>query len=131
MKKLYNFRLDTSLIKQVDKIADNRTVFVVDALRSYLHCKDDVKQDDYNVDLVSQLRSENKHLWEIHEKLMNRVVMLPENVNEGHLQGRGEANDPQVRVDYPIHAITSTEKDSEKKKKRWWKGLFRDRSTLD
>jgi len=128
MKKLYNFRLDTSLIKQVDKIADNRTVFVVDALRSYLHCKDDVKQDDYNVDLVSQLRSENKHLWEIHEKLMNRVVMLPENVNEGQLQGRGEANDPQVRVDYPIHAIPITEKDSKKEKKRgFWSRFTRSR----
>lgn len=33
MKKLYNFRLDTKLIKKIDKIADNRTSFIEAALR--------------------------------------------------------------------------------------------------
>jgi hypothetical protein len=73
MKKLYNFRLETTLIKAIDKQTKNRTEFVNHALQQSL-------QPIYNVDLnyLQHLEGEVKYLRGIHESVMQRVTLLPE-----------------------------------------------------
>jgi hypothetical protein len=80
MKKLYNFRLETNLVSQVDEIADNRTQFVSDALQNYL--QPDL-QKVYNVDLsyLQHLESEVTFLRTQMEIQSKRIFLLPEGNN--------------------------------------------------
>lgn len=54
MKKLYNFRLETSLIKKIDQLEGTRTDVLNNALQSYLQCKDNCN-DDVTTDLYNEI----------------------------------------------------------------------------
>jgi len=88
MKKLYNFRLETNLISQVDKIASNRTSFVNDALQvalqDDLQSKDNVNTNNhqYNLDYIQHLENEIVFLRETQRQMNARVFLLPETNNE-------------------------------------------------
>ena len=69
MKKLYNFRLDPSLITEMDRLGKSRTSIVTEALQTYLQIE---TQTNYNVDLVSLLKSEISDLRKDKEYLMNQ-----------------------------------------------------------
>ena len=69
MKKLYNFRLDPDLITDMDRLGRSRTSIVTDALQMYLH---EETQTNYNVNLVSLLKSEIVDLRKDKEYLMNQ-----------------------------------------------------------
>lgn len=66
MKKLYNFRLDTSLIKQVDKLEGSRTSIVIEALHNHLqgdtHKLYDVNMVDLLKDQIEGLKSDKVFL---------------------------------------------------------------------
>ena len=73
MKKLYNFRLDSNLIKQVDKLDGSRTSNVTNALQSYLQSD---TQNIYNVNLVDLLQSQIVDLKNDKSYLQNQVNAL-------------------------------------------------------
>lgn len=75
MKKLYNFRLDPSLIKEVDRLGGCRTAVITEALQSYLQTG---TQMNYNVNMVSLLQSEIVDLKRDKEFLMqqNNALLL-------------------------------------------------------
>lgn len=55
MKKLYNFRLETNLIKKIDQLKEGtRTDVLTNALQSYLQGKDNCN-DDVNTDLYNEI----------------------------------------------------------------------------
>ena len=72
MKKLYNFRLETTLIKAVDKISNNRTEYLTNALQQSL-------QPNYNVDInyLQHLESEISFLRNQMQIQSERIFMLP------------------------------------------------------
>jgi hypothetical protein len=75
MKKLYNFRLDTKLIEQVDKLPGPRTAHVRDALQLYL-------QNDLQNDLHAQ--QENVKTNDLQNDLQKTRSNLHVNVAENH-----------------------------------------------
>lgn len=81
MKKLYNFRLDSNLINDLDRLDGSRTSNVDSALRCYLH--NDL-QNGYNVNInylshledeVKYLRSQNNILLLSKVPLLSRIKM--------------------------------------------------------
>jgi hypothetical protein len=70
MKKLYNFRLDPTLIKELDKLNGTRTYHVSTALQSYLQSD---TQNIYNVNLVDLLNNQIQDLKEDKRYLQNQV----------------------------------------------------------
>jgi len=73
MKKLYNFRLETNLIKKVDKLEGSRTFNVTNALQSYLQCSDNDLQNVYNVELVDMLKAQIDDLKDDKRYLQDRL----------------------------------------------------------
>lgn len=80
MKKLYNFRIETNLIKQIDKIPGTRTQKITDAIQTYL--QPDLQtpgENIYNVNLVRILQEQIQDLKEDKSILQRRLdyFMLP------------------------------------------------------
>lgn len=73
MKRGYNFRLDPKLIQQVDKLGNNRTAIVTDALQKYIQPS---IQQDYNVELVYILNREVEDLRNDKHYLQERLDAL-------------------------------------------------------
>jgi len=96
------FRADKKLFGQIKNSSRENSITasceIRNALTSYYN-KTENNTNEYNVDLVAQLRSENLYLREIHDKLLARVVMLPENTPGTH-RNDASALSPlkQVRV---------------------------------
>jgi len=59
MKKLYNFRLDPTLMDQIDKMGGTRTSHITLSLQTYLGKHD---TDTYSVNMSTMLLEENKKL---------------------------------------------------------------------
>ena len=55
MKKLYNFRLEPNLIKELDRLDGSRTSHLRNALQTYLQSD---TQSNYNVNLVDLLKNQ-------------------------------------------------------------------------
>jgi len=73
MKKLYNFRIETTLIKQIDKLDGNRTENITNALQMYLQPD---TQNIYNVNLVDLLKDQITDLKQDKIYLQNQVNAL-------------------------------------------------------
>lgn len=73
MKKLYNFRLETNLIKEVDRLDGSRTFIVTNALQNYLRCNDNDLQTVYNVELVDMLKGQVDDLKADKKYLQDRL----------------------------------------------------------
>jgi len=109
MKKLYNFRLETQLIDDIDKLAVNRTVFVNDALRSALHndLHNEVLESYQQNDYIGHLEKEIMYLRDLHQATMGRVLMLPSaDTSEG---GQGMAEDALESLKQ-VHTINTPRK---------------------
>ena len=73
MKKLYNFRLESNLIKEVDKLNGSRTLNVTNALQQYLQ---DDTQNVYNVNMVDLLNDQIMDLKHDKRYLQEQVNAL-------------------------------------------------------
>ena len=80
MKKLYNFRIETTLIKQIDKLNGSRTQNITDALQMYLQ---NDTQEIYNVNTnyithleeeIIYLRNQVNALMVTKMPLLQRIV---------------------------------------------------------
>ena len=69
MKKLYNFRLEPNLIKELDMLDGTRTRNVTDALHSYLHSD---TLNSYDVNLIDLLKSQVIDLQARNNRLENK-----------------------------------------------------------
>jgi hypothetical protein len=101
MKKLYNFRLDTLLIKEIENRTDNKTLFVTNALKNALQ-NDPYGKGDVNTDYIQHLNEEIQYLRDLHKNTMNRVLYLPENKKDR------EHREP-VNDNTPIKDVSSSE----------------------
>ena len=83
MKHLYNFRLDISLVKAVDKLPGTRTSVVTNALQQYLQDNGTVNHNpglnDMMKNYIDHLNSEILYLRELHQGTMTRVLQIPQN----------------------------------------------------
>ena len=79
MKKLYNFRLEDNLIKQIDKLPGSRTAKIRNALQMYLQNalhdqQENVKTNDLQNDLQLQHEKQGKSVNQV-----NPSVQIVEN----------------------------------------------------
>jgi hypothetical protein len=78
MKKMYSFRLESTLINEFDKLDGSRTSNIQKAIESYC-----LPQRDYsNTMYLQHLEQEVAYLRDIHSKVMGRIVLLPEHTTE-------------------------------------------------
>jgi len=117
-------RIPIELYREIRKTRLKTSEVVVCALENYLHTDPtQTHTTSYNQDLVTQLRSENLFLREIHSKLMARVVMLPKDIKEG----QGDVISPVDDIPPPVLVKTRYKGDSTKKEKKgflaWFKAL--------
>lgn len=78
MKKLYNFRLETNLMNEIDKLDGNRTEKITNAINLYLQNLYNDTQNIYSNQYVKKLEMDNDRLWKLHTDLVSRISYLPE-----------------------------------------------------
>ena len=92
MKKLYNFRLDPSLIAEVDRLGRSRTAVVTEALQSYLQSG---SRMSYDVNIVSLLQREVDDLKSDKEFLKLQLVARQPLLQRVILRLRGNVDGKQ------------------------------------
>ena len=73
MKQLYNFRLEKDLVKEVDKLSDNRTQYVTNALLAALQGQ----QDNVNTNYLQHLETEILYLRDLNKKMVDMATGTP------------------------------------------------------
>jgi len=66
MKKLCNFRIETTLLNELDKLGGNKTQHVTNALQKYLQMHD---TDTYSVNMSTMLLQQTKDLKQENKEL--------------------------------------------------------------
>jgi len=79
MKKLCNFRIEKTLLNELEKMGGNKTQHVTNALQKYLQMHD---TDTYSVNMTSMLKDQVK-------ELKDRNVKLEDKCEFYHIQSMG------------------------------------------